>query len=184
MLKENTVDFILFSYYSSRVAAHPDNIEGELTGGNIFESIKNPYLDESEWGWQIDPLGFRITMNELYDRYQKPLFVVENGLGANDTINENGEIIDDYRIDYLQQHIQAMKDTIELDDVDVIGYTAWGAIDLVSASTGEMAKRYGFVYFDRDNEGNGTLDRKKKKSFDWYKKVIATNGEDLTNIKG
>lgn len=122
-------------------------------------------------------------MNELCGRYQKPLFVVENGLGANDSINENSEIIDDYRIDYLQQHIQTMKDAIELDGVDVIGYTTWGVIDLVSASTGEMAKRYGFVYVDRDNEGNGTLERKKKKSFDWYKNVIATNGEDLTNIK-
>ena len=184
LLKENTVDYISFSYYSSRVAAHPDNLEGELTGGNIFESLKNPYLQESEWGWQIDPLGFRITMNELYGRYQKPLFVVENGLGAIDQPNENGEIIDDYRIDYLQQHIQAMKDTIEEDGVDIMGYTSWGAIDLVSASTGEMAKRYGYVYVDRDNEGNGTLNRTKKKSFDWYKKVIETNGEDLSNIEG
>ncbi len=184
LLKENTVDYISFSYYSSRVAAHPDNIEGELTAGNIFESLKNPYLKESEWGWQIDPLGFRITMNELYDRYQKPLFVVENGLGAKDEFNENGEIIDDYRIEYLQEHIQAMKDAIELDGIEMLGYTTWGAIDLVSASTGEMAKRYGFVYVDRDNEGNGTLDRSKKKSFDWYKKVIETNGEDLSNTKG
>jgi 6-phospho-beta-glucosidase len=184
LLKENTVDYISFSYYSSRVAAHPDNIEGEFTAGNIFESLKNPYLKESEWGWQIDPLGFRITMNELYDRYQKPLFVVENGLGAKDEFNEDGEIIDDYRIEYLQEHIQAMKDAIELDGIEMLGYTTWGAIDLVSASTGEMAKRYGFVYVDRDNEGNGTLDRSKKKSFDWYKKVIETNGEDLSNIKG
>ncbi len=184
LLKENTVDYISFSYYSSRVAAHPDNIEGELTAGNIFESLKNSYLKESEWGWQIDPLGFRITMNELYDRYQKPLFVVENGLGAKDEFNEDGEIIDDYRIEYLQEHIQAMKDAIELDGIEMLGYTTWGAIDLVSASTGEMAKRYGFVYVDRDNEGNGTLDRSKKKSFDWYKKVIETNGEDLSNTKG
>lgn len=185
LLKENTVDYISFSYYSSKLTAHPDNIEGqEKTSGNVTGSLKNPYLEASEWGWQIDPLGFRITINELYGRYQKPLFVVENGLGANDTINENGEIIDDYRIDYLQKHIQEMKNAIELDGVDMLGYTTWGAIDLVSASTGEMAKRYGFVYVDRDNEGNGTLDRKKKKSFDWYKKVIATNGEDLSYTKG
>lgn len=181
LLKENTVDYISFSYYSSRVAAHPDNMEDDLTEGNIFSSLKNPYLKQSEWGWQIDPLGFRITMNELYDRYQKPLFVVENGLGAVDTPNENGEIIDDYRIEYLQQHIQAMKDTIEEDGVDIMGYTSWGAIDLVSASTGEMAKRYGYVYVDRDNAGEGTLNRTKKKSFYWYKKVIETNGEDLSN---
>lgn len=184
LLKENTVDYISFSYYSSRVSAHPDNMEGELTGGNIFDSIKNPHLEESEWGWQIDPIGFRVTINELYDRYQKPLFVVENGLGAIDTPDENGNIVDDYRIDYLQKHIQTMKDAIELDGVEMLGYTTWGAIDLVSASTGEMSKRYGFVYVDRDDEGNGTLDRTKKKSFDWYKKVIESNGEDLSNTKG
>lgn len=184
LLKENPVDYISFSYYSSRVAAHPDNLEGEFTGGNIFDSIKNPHLEASEWGWQIDPLGFRITMNELYDRYQKPLFVVENGLGAIDTPDENGNIIDDYRIDYLKQHIEAMKDAIDQDGVEMLGYTTWGAIDLVSASTGEMSKRYGFVYVDRDDAGNGTLARSKKKSFDWYKKVIASNGEDLSHTKG
>lgn len=183
LLKENTVDFISFSYYSSRVAAHPDNQQGEIGAGNIFASIKNPYLPESEWGWQIDPLGFRITMNELYDRYQKPLFVVENGLGAIDKPNENGEIIDDYRIDYLQQHIQTMKDAVEQDGVELLGYTSWGAIDLVSASTGEMSKRYGYIYVDRDDAGDGTLDRTKKKSFYWYQKVIETNGEDLSNTK-
>ena len=185
LLKENTVDYISFSYYSSKVAADPDNIENqEKTEGNVMGTLKNPYLEASEWGWQIDPLGFRITMNEMYDRYQKPLFVVENGLGAVDTPDENGNIIDDYRIDYLQAHIQEMKNAIELDGIEVLGYTTWGAIDLVSASTGEMSKRYGFVYVDRDDEGNGTLDRSKKKSFDWYKKVIETNGEDLTNNKG
>jgi len=185
LLKENTVDYISFSYYSSKLAAHPDNIESqEKTEGNVTGTLKNPYLETSEWGWQIDPLGFRITMNEMYDRYQKPLFVVENGLGAVDTPDEDGNIIDDYRIDYLQAHIQEMKNAIELDGVEVLGYTTWGAIDLVSASTGEMSKRYGFVYVDRDNEGNGTLDRSKKKSFDWYKKVIETNGEDLSNEKG
>ena len=185
LLKENTVDYISFSYYSSKVAAHPDNIDGqEKTAGNVFGSLKNPHLEASEWGWQIDPLGFRITMNELYDRYQKPLFVVENGLGAKDEFDKNGNIIDDYRIDYLQQHIQAMKDAIEFDGIEMLGYTTWGAIDLVSASTGEMSKRYGFVHVDRDDEGNGTFDRTKKKSFNWYKKVIETNGEDLSNTEG
>ncbi|EOH94588.1 6-phospho-beta-glucosidase [Enterococcus haemoperoxidus ATCC BAA-382] len=180
LLKAHTVDFISFSYYSSRVQS-TDPAVNEQTAGNIFASVKNPYLEASEWGWQIDPLGLRTTMNDLYDRYQKPLFIVENGLGAVDTPDENGNVIDDYRIDYLAAHIQAMKDAVELDGVDLLGYTTWGCIDLVSAGTGEMKKRYGFIYVDRDNEGNGTLKRSKKKSFDWYKKVIATNGEDLTN---
>lgn len=182
LLKEHTVDYISFSYYSSRVSAHPDNMDGDLTAGNIFASIKNPYLKASEWGWQIDPLGFRITMNELYDRYQKPLFVVENGLGAIDTVEDDGQIIDDYRIEYLQEHIQAMKDSIELDGVNILGYTSWGAIDLVSASTGEMSKRYGYIYVNRDDQGNGSLERSKKKSFHWYKEVIESNGENLTNL--
>jgi 6-phospho-beta-glucosidase len=180
LLKAHTVDFISFSYYSSRVATTDPELL-EQTSGNIFASVKNPYLDSSEWGWQIDPLGLRITMNDLYDRYQKPLFIVENGLGAIDTPDENSYVEDDYRIDYLAQHIQAMKDAVELDGVDLLGYTTWGCIDLVSAGTGEMKKRYGFIYVDRDNEGNGTLKRSKKKSFDWYKKVIETNGEDLSN---
>ncbi|MGX7265850.1 6-phospho-beta-glucosidase [Enterococcus crotali] len=180
LLKAYTVDFISFSYYSSRVQS-TDPAINEKTAGNIFASVKNPYLEASEWGWQIDPLGLRTTMNDLYDRYQKPLFIVENGLGAVDTPDENGNVIDDYRIEYLAAHIQAMKDAVELDGVDLLGYTTWGCIDLVSAGTGEMKKRYGFIYVDRDNEGNGTLKRSKKKSFDWYKKVIATNGEDLTN---
>ena len=178
LLKQYTVDFISFSYYSSRVVATDPEVDE--VGGNIMSSVKNPYLEASEWGWQIDPLGLRITMNEIYDRYQKPLFIVENGLGAVDTPDENGYVADDYRIDYLSQHIQAMKDAVEIDGVDLLGYTTWGPIDIVSASTGEMKKRYGFIYVDRDNEGNGTLKRSKKKSFDWYKKVIATNGEDLS----
>ena len=147
--------------------------------GNAFKGVRNPYLKASQWGWQIDPLGLRITMNELYDRYQKPLFIVENGLGARDEADENGYVEDDYRIDYLREHIKAMKAAVELDGVELWGYTSWGPIDLVSASTGEMSKRYGFIYVDKDDEGNGTLKRSKKKSFDWYKKVIATNGEDL-----
>ena len=180
LLKEHTVDFISFSYYSSRVST-TDNELLEQTAGNIFASVKNPYLEASEWGWQIDPLGLRITMNDIYDRYQKPLFIVENGLGAVDTPDENGYVEDDYRIDYLAAHIQAMKDAVELDGVDLLGYTTWGCIDLVSAGTGEMKKRYGFIYVDRDNEGNGTLARSKKKSFNWYKKVIDSNGENLSN---
>ena len=118
-------------------------------------------------------------MNQIYDKYHLPVFIVENGLGAKDEMNENGEIIDDYRIDYFRQHIQAMKDAVCIDGVDLIGYTPWGCIDIVSAGTGEMKKRYGFIYVDMDDQGNGTLKRTKKKSFDWYKKVIATNGEDL-----
>lgn len=178
ILKNNTVDFIGFSYYSSRCAsADPEIINGE-TSGNAFKTIKNPYLKASEWGWQIDPLGLRITCNQLFDRYQKPLFIVENGLGAVDTVEKDGSINDDYRIEYLREHVKEMKEAIK-DGVNLIGYTPWGCIDLVSASTGEMKKRYGFIYVDRDNEGNGTLERMKKKSFYWYKKVIASNGEEL-----
>ena len=178
LLKENTVDFISFSYYSSRVQSADPKVN-EQTEGNIFASVKNPYLDASEWGWQIDPLGFRITMNILYDRYQKPLFVVENGLGAYDTPDANGYVEDDYRIAYLREHIKAMKDAIELDGVDLLGYTSWGCIDLVSAGTGEMSKRYGYIYVDRDDAGKGTYKRTPKKSFYWYKQVIETNGENL-----
>ena len=175
VLRENTVDFVAFSYYTSRtISADPE--VGEARTGNVITSIKNPYLQSSEWGWQIDPLGLRITMNALYDRYQKPLFIVENGLGAVDTPQEDGTIEDDYRIAYLEAHIQAMTEAVEEDGIELIGYTPWGCIDLVSASTGEMKKRYGFIYVDKDNAGNGTLKRTKKKSFDWYKNVIANNG--------
>lgn len=180
ILRENTVDFISFSYYSSRLTSADPEISA-TTEGNVFATLKNPYLKASEWGWQIDPLGLRITMNSLYDRYQKPLFIVENGLGAVDTPDENGEINDDYRIEYLRQHIKAMKDAVELDGVDLWGYTSWGCIDLVSASTGEMKKRYGYIYVDKNNDGSGTLKRSKKKSFNWYKQVIASNGENLEN---
>ena len=175
ILRENTVDYIAFSYYTSRLtSANPD--VGEKTSGNVIAGIRNPHLKASEWGWQIDPLGLRITMNSLYDRYQKPLFIVENGLGAVDTLTEEGTVEDDYRIAYLEAHIKAMTDAVELDGVDLIGYTSWGCIDLVSASTGEMKKRYGFIYVDKDNEGKGTMKRYKKKSFEWYKNVIKNNG--------
>ena len=176
ILKENTVDFVSFSYYTTRCISKEAT---DLDEGNLLESIRNPYIEVTDWGWGLDPLGFRTTINEIYDRYQKPLFVVENGLGAVDVPDENGYVEDDYRIDYLRAHIKAMKDAVELDGVDLLGYTTWGPIDLVSAGTGEMKKRYGFIYVDRDNAGNGTLKRSKKKSFEWYKKVIASNGEDL-----
>ena len=178
LLRAYTVDFISFSYYSSRVASGDPEVQ-EKTEGNIFASLKNPYLESSEWGWQIDPLGLRITLNAIWDRYQKPMFIVENGLGAIDKPDETGHVADDYRIDYLRKHIAAMKDAILEDGVELLGYTTWGCIDLVSAGTGEMKKRYGFIYVDRDNEGRGSLKRFKKKSFDWYKQVIASNGEDL-----
>nr|AAT45375.1 AscB [Pectobacterium carotovorum subsp. carotovorum] len=175
---KNTVDFVSFSYYASRCASADMN-EHNSSAANIVKSLKNPHIKASEWGWGIDPLGLRITMNMMYDRYQKPLFLVENGLGAKDEINAQGEIDDDYRISYLREHISAMADAIG-DGIPVIGYTSWGCIDLVAASTGEMSKRYGFIYVDRDDRGEGTLARKKKKSFYWYKKVIASNGADLS----
>ena len=178
ILKDNTVDFIAFSYYASRLTSADPNV-GASTGGNVIKSLRNPHLQVSEWGWQIDPQGLRITMNSLYDRYQKPLFIVENGLGAVDQIEEDGSIQDDYRIAYLSAHIREMMKAVEKDGVELIGYTPWGWIDLVSASTGEMKKRYGFVYVDKDNEGRGSLQRRRKKSFDWYRQVIATNGECL-----
>ncbi|WP_421245320.1 6-phospho-beta-glucosidase [Aeromonas sanarellii] len=174
---QHTVDFVSFSYYASRCAAADMN-QGNTSEANVVKSLKNPYIEVSEWGWGIDPLGLRITINILHDRYQKPLFLVENGLGAVDEVNEQGEIEDDYRIAYLRKHIQAMGDAIE-DGIPLMGYTSWGCIDLVSASTGEMSKRYGFVHVDRDDAGRGTLARRRKKSFWWYKKVIASHGEDL-----
>lgn len=178
LLKHHTVDFVGFSYYSSSVVSADPN-QTDTIGGNLAPSLPNPYLQASDWGWQIDPLGLRITMNNIYDRYQKPLFIVENGLGGQDRADADGYVEDDYRIDYLREHIRAMKDAVELDGVDLLGYTAWGPIDIVSASTGEMKKRYGFIYVDKDDEGRGTLKRTRKKSFEWYKRVIATNGEDL-----
>lgn len=176
ILREGCVDFYSFSYYMSLVSSSKP--QGEESGGNLTGGVKNPYLEASDWGWQIDPKGLRYTLNHIYDRYQIPLMIVENGLGAVDVVEEDGSINDDYRIDYLRKHIIQMEESIK-DGVDLMGYTMWGCIDLISAGTGEMKKRYGFIYVDKDNEGNGTLERRKKKSFDWYKKVIATNGEDL-----
>ncbi|HBG5344246.1 TPA: 6-phospho-beta-glucosidase [Clostridioides difficile] len=177
ILKDGTVDFIGFSYYMTVVQTSRN--DGEKSIGNMLGGIKNPYLQASDWGWQIDPEGFRIALNNLYDRYQIPLFCVENGLGAEDVVEDDGSINDDYRIEYLRRHIKEMKKAIEIDGVELIGYTPWGCIDLISASTGEMKKRYGFIYVDKNNYGDGTLKRSKKKSFDWYKKVIETNGEVL-----
>lgn len=180
LLKKYTVDFISFSYYSTRCAAA--DIEKHAKGhekDNIMKDIKNPELKQTDWGWTVDPLGLRITLNDIYDRYQKPMFIVENGLGAYDKVDKNGYVEDDYRIDYLREHIKNMKDAVEIDGVDLLGFTTWGPIDLVSAGTGEMTKRYGFIYVDRDDFGNGTLKRSRKKSFYWYKKVIESNGEDL-----
>ena len=178
ILAASPVDFVTFSYYCSRtVSAHSEDY-AQATG-NLFPSIKNEHLPSTEWGWQIDPLGLRNSLNQMYDRYQKPLFIVENGLGAIDIPDENGYVADDYRIDYLKKHVQALKDAVEIDGVELLGYTTWGCIDLVAASTGQMSKRYGFIYVDRDDEGKGTLNRTKKKSFEWYKNVIASNGEEL-----
>lgn len=175
-LKSYTVDYISFSYYMSLLSANSE--EGAVTEGNLMNSLKNPYLEASDWGWQIDPIGIRIVLNEFWDRYHKPLFIVENGLGAKDTVEADGSIHDTYRIDYLEKHIQEIKKAV-LDGVDVIGYLAWGPIDLVSMSTSEMSKRYGFVYVDKDDDGNGTGKRSKKDSYNWYKEVITTNGKNL-----
>lgn len=176
ILKEGCVDFYTFSYYMSNCSSTDPELE--RTSGNILGGVKNPYLKASDWGWQIDAKGLRWTLNNIYNRYQIPLMVVENGLGAVDKVEADGSINDDYRIDYLREHIEEMKEAVN-DGVDLIGYTPWGCIDLVSASTGEMKKRYGFIYVNKDNDGNGDLSRSRKKSFYWYKKVIESNGEEL-----
>ena len=178
LLLEGCVDYIGFSYYMSfTTESKSDNPQYDYDESK--DLVRNPYVKASDWGWQIDPVGLRYAMNWFYDRYQLPLFIVENGFGAIDQLNSDGTIDDDYRIDYLKAHIEAMKTAVEEDGIDLLGYTPWGCIDLVSAGTGEMKKRYGFIYVDKDNEGQGTLKRSKKKSFDWYKQVIATNGEQL-----
>ncbi|MCY6371189.1 6-phospho-beta-glucosidase [Clostridium ganghwense] len=178
ILRNGKVDYLAFSYYMTLVISSKPT-KDTSTAGNMLGGIKNPYLEASDWGWQIDPEGFRIALNNLYDRYQVPLFCVENGLGAVDKVEEDGSINDNYRIDYLRKHIAEMKKAVTIDGVDLMGYTPWGCIDLISASTGEMKKRYGFIYVDKDNDGNGTLERSRKKSFYWYKNVIGTNGEEV-----
>ena len=171
LLAAGAVDYIAFSYYFSSVARATEETD-------CCVERSNPYLERTAWDWPIDPDGLRIALNELHDRYELPLFVVENGLGAIDTVEPDGSIQDDYRIRFLGSHINALRQAIELDDIPVIGYTCWGPIDIVSVGTGEMRKRYGFIYVDKKDDGSGTLARKKKKSFEWYKKVIASNGAD------
>mgnify|MGYP000000157864 FL=1 len=175
-LAAGKVDYMAFSYYnSSCITTH--EVDATVKG-NMMDSIKNPYLDASEWGWQIDPVGFKRALHELYDRYQLPLLVIENGLGAQDTLEADGTIHDPYRVDYMKRHIAAMKEAVE-EGVDLMGYTMWSCIDLVSAGSGELRKRYGFVYVDAHDDGTGTFKRYRKDSFWWYKKVIESNGEDL-----
>jgi len=177
VLKEGTVDFVTFSYYATGCVAASDD---KKAGGSINAfGIPNPYLKKSEWGWNIDPMGLRFFLNEFYRRYNKPIMITENGLGAEDKL-ENGKIHDPYRIDYMKQHIEAMSDAID-DGVDLVGYMPWGIIDLTAASTGEMKKRYGIIYVDADDNGQGTFDRYKKDSFFWYQKVTSSNGKDLDN---
>lgn len=178
LLKEGCVDYLGFSYYMSTVTSAASQVE--KASGNFALGEANPYLEASDWGWQIDSVGLRVTLNEYWDRYQVPLFIVENGLGALDKLEADGSIHDSYRIDYLRKHIIQMQEAIK-DGIQLIGYTMWGPIDLISASTSEMSKRYGFIYVDQDDDGNGSLKRYKKDSFYWYKKVIASNGQDLSD---
>lgn len=181
LLRENTVDFVSFSYYMS-ICETTDHTKAQIGEGNLLGGVVNPYLKQSDWGWAIDPQGIRYVLNQFYDRWQKPLFIVENGLGAVDelVIGENGEktVVDDYRIKYMRDHLIQVREAIE-DGIPVMGYTSWGCIDLVSASTAELKKRYGFIYVDRHDDGSGSMARYRKKSFYWYKNVIASNGEYL-----
>ena len=177
ILKEGTVDFVAISYYMSHVAEFRE--DAAKLAGTFDSPIKNEYLELSQWDWPIDPIGLRISLLKLYDRYHLPLFVCENGLGARDEVAPDGKIYDDYRIDYIRKHIMEMKEAVK-DGVELMGYTTWGCIDLISCGTSQMSKRYGFIYVDLDDEGKGTMDRTRKESFHWYKKVIQSNGEDLT----
>ena len=174
---KHTVDFISFSYYMTGCVSHDESINKNAQG-NILNMIPNPHLKSSEWGWQIDSVGLRVLLNTLWDRYQKPLFIVENGLGAKDSVEADGSIQDDYRIAYLNDHLVQVNEAIA-DGVDIMGYTSWGPIDLVSASHSQMSKRYGFIYVDRDDNGEGSLTRTRKKSFGWYAEVNKTRGLSL-----
>lgn len=176
ILKNGTVDFVSISYYSSNCVSVVK--EGELTAANGGENIKNPYLETSAWGWQIDAVGLRYVLNQIYDRYQIPIMIVENGLGAVDELTEDGKIHDEYRIEYMRKHIEQMKEAIH-DGVELVGYTCWGCTDLVSASTGELKKRYGLIYVDKNDDGTGNFARIRKDSFYWYKRVIDSCGEKL-----
>ncbi|MGG5342049.1 6-phospho-beta-glucosidase [Enterococcus sp. AZ192] len=180
ILKEGTVDYIGFSYYMSGTISTLEEIEGQATEDiQRAKIVKNPYIEVSDWGWPIDEVGLRYVLNTVYQRYDLPMFIVENGFGAYDQLTEDNTVHDDYRVEYLKKHIEQMKKAIVEDGVPVIGYTPWGVIDIVSFGSGEMEKRYGMIYVDKDNEGNGTLQRLKKDSFSWYQKVIETNGEKL-----
>ena len=170
------LDFIGVNYYSTSVAHYEGDDDGEET---LFGGVQNPYLEKSKWGWSIDPIGLRYLLNYVYRKYELPIIVSENGLGAMDKVEEDGSINDDYRIDYLNQHLIQLKKAAEEDGVDCFGYLMWGPIDLISATTGEMKKRYGFIYVDKQDDGTGDYSRKKKKSFDWFKEVIESNGESL-----
>ncbi len=177
ILKEGHVDFFSYSYYAT--SCETVDKEAKKDGaGNMSMGYKNPYLEYSEWGWAMDPDGLRYSLNDIYDRYQVPIMVVENGLGAIDKLEDDHTVHDDYRISYMKAHVKAMDEALQ-DGVDLIAYTPWGCIDLVSAGTGEMRKRYGFIYVDMDDEGKGTLNRYRKDSFYWYQKCIATNGEEI-----
>lgn len=177
ILKEGIVDYIAFSYYCSSCVGNDEN--AQKVSGNLLSGLKNPYLQESDFGWLIDPVGLRYTLNEFYDRWHKPLMIVENGLGAYDTLTEDFKVHDDYRIEYLRQHIQTLSDAISIDGIEVLGYMPWSALDLIALSTGNIEKRYGFIYVDVDNQQQGTFKRYRKDSFYWYKKVIESNGEKL-----
>ena len=179
LIKNYTVDFLSFSCYGSGVLTTHET-EAKASGNLGMDGVKNPYLETNAWGWATDPQCLRLALNTLWDRYHKPLWIVENGIGWSDQIAEDGKIHDDYRIKYLQANIQSMDDAVNIDGVDLMGYTMWGCIDLVSNGTGEMKKRYGFVYVDRDDRGNGSLKRIPKDSFYWYKKVIENKGSDLS----
>ena len=178
LLEKYPLDFVSFSYYRSSVVA--DGEFKSMDPMKIMGGDNNPHLEKTPWGWSLDPLGLRFVLNELYDRYQKPVFVIENGLGEIDKLEEDGKVHDPYRVKFLSEHFQQMKNAINIDRVPCFGYTMWAPIDLVSLGTGEMKKRYGFVYVDMDDKGNGTLERIKKDSFEWMQKVTKTNGEDLT----
>lgn len=177
VLREGTCDYLGFSYYMTN-AVKAEGGTGDAISG--FEgSVPNPYVKASDWGWQIDPVGLRYALCELYERYQRPLFIVENGFGAYDKVEEDGSINDDYRIDYLRAHIEEMKKAVTYDGVDLMGYTPWGCIDCVSFTTGQYSKRYGFIYVNKHDDGAGDMSRSRKKSFNWYQEVIASNGEKL-----
>lgn len=178
ILKNNTVDFIGFSYYNSETVTSDESLKNN-DSNNCYTQVTNPYVKMTEWGCPLDGTGLRIVLNQLYERYQLPLFIVENGLGMADEVKEDGSIDDDYRIDYHAEHIKNFIKAVEEDGVNLIGYTTWGGIDLVSAGTGQMRKRYGFIYTDKNDDGTGTMERRPKKSFYWYKKVIESQGEIL-----